>query len=371
MSQYPDCLVIGGGLIGMLTARELALSGVRVRLLERGETGRESSWAGGGILSPLYPWRYPDSVSALARASQTIYPSLFEDIEAETGLSVEHTQSGLLMPDCNEIEKAKAWAKRFSVNIEITEGNEVIDIAGEISRELSINQGVWLPEVGQVRNPRLVRALRASIEHIGVDVTTSCQVDKVDVSSGKVTGVTTADGSSIKAESVVVTSGAWSSGLMAPLGLEISVKPVLGQMLLYKTEPGTVKRIILNKDRYVIPRQDGRVLVGSTIENTGFDKRTTESARLELEAEARRLVPVLSRYQVEKHWCGLRPGTPDDVPYIGAFDDVDGLYINAGHYRNGVVLGAASARLLSQIILEQEPLLPGTAYSPRKLLQTA
>jgi len=371
MSQHPDCLVIGGGLIGMLTARELSLAGRSVQLLERSETGRESSWAGGGILSPLYPWRYPESVSALARASQAIYPGLFKEIEAETGISVEHTQSGLLMPDCDEVDAAMAWAKQFSVNIEITEGGKVVDIAGEISRELCVNKAVWLPDVGQVRNPRLVRALRASIEHLGVGVTTSCQVDKIEVSGGRVTGVITTDGSTISAGTVVVASGAWSSGLMAPLGLEISVKPVLGQMLLYKTEPGTVRRIILNKDRYVIPRQDGRVLIGSTIENTGFDKRTTQSARAELEAEAVRLVPALSRYPVEKHWCGLRPGTPDDVPYIGEFDDIDGLYINAGHYRNGVVLGAASARLLSQIILEQETLLPITAYSPRQLLQTA
>jgi len=371
MSQHPDCLVIGGGLIGMLTARELSRAGLTVQLLERGETGRESSWAGGGILSPLYPWRYPEAVSALAKASQDRYPMLIQEIENEAGMSVEFQKSGLLMPDCDEVDTAKAWAKQFSVKIEITENNEAIDIAPELSKTLCVNQGIWLPEVGQVRNPRLVQALRASIEQDGVEVITSCPVEHIESRNGRVTGVSTANGELYPSGAVIVAGGAWSADLLAPLGLHVPVQPVRGQMLLYKTEPGTVKRIILSKDRYVIPRQDGRVLVGSTLEHTGFDKQTTAQARAELESEAQRIVPALAQFPVEKHWAGLRPGSPDGVPFIGACPDTEGVYINTGHYRNGVVLAAASAQLLADIVLGQETVLPITDYSPGNLLESA
>ena len=368
MSQHPDCLVIGGGLIGMLTARELSRAGATVQLLERGDTGRESSWAGGGILSPLYPWRYPDAVTLLAQASQAVYPELIQAVEAESGISAEYLKSGLLIPDCDEIEAAQAWAKRFSVKTEITEPDEVIDIAPEISRGLCINKGIWLPKVAQVRNPRLAQALRVSLEQSGVEVITSCPVDHIETQSGRLSAVVTADGQSHAAGLVVVAGGAWSAGLLAPLGLDIPVQPVRGQMLLYKTLPGTVRRIILNRDRYVIPRQDGRVLVGSTLEHTGFEKQTTQAARTELEAEACRIVPALAEFPVETHWAGLRPGSPDGVPFIGACPGAEGVYINTGHYRNGVVLGAASAQLLAAIALGNESSLPIQAYSPEYLL---
>jgi len=371
MSQHPDCLVIGGGLIGMLTARELSLAGLSVQLLERGDTGRESSWAGGGILSPLYPWRYPEAVSTLAKVSQARYPSLLNEIESEAGMPVEYQQSGLLMPDCDEVAVAKAWARQFSVNIEITENSEAVDIAPEISESLCVNHGIWLPEVGQLRNPRFVQALRLSIEKAGVEVITSCPVDHIETRSGRATGVKAASGQVYPASTVIVAGGAWSAGLLEPLGLHIPVQPVRGQMLLYKTQPGTVKRIILNRDRYVIPRLDGRVLVGSTMEHTGFEKQTTKQARTELEAEAERIVPALAQFPVEKHWAGLRPGSPDGVPFIGACPGADGVYINTGHYRNGVVLGAASAQMLAQIVQGQDTLLPVAAYSPQNLLQSA
>jgi len=135
-----------------------------------------------------------------------------------------------------------------------------------------------------------------------------------------------------------------------------------GQVILYRGEPGVVSRIILSQDRYVIPRRDGRVLVGSTLEETGFDKSTTESARVALAAEARRLIPALEGYDIEYHWAGLRPGSPEGIPYICAHPDMAGLYVNSGHFRNGVVLGLASSRLLADILLGREPIVAPQAY---------
>jgi len=364
MSKHPDCLIIGGGLIGMLTARELALAGMQVSLLERGETGRESTWAGGGILSPLYPWRYDDAISDLAQYSQTVYPNIVKALNEETGLDVEWTQSGLLMPDCADVELAQQWASRYGAELNYIEGNELSEVAPELSAHLSQTGAIWMPKVAQVRNPRFARALRASIDKLGVKVLTKQAVSEISIGSGKVEGVVTLSGEKLLANKVVVASGAWSAGLLEPLGLELPVEPVLGQMLLYKAQPETVKRIILNQDRYVIPRRDGRVLVGSTLEHTGFEKQTTDAARIELESEAQRIVPALADFQIEAHWAGLRPGSPNGVPFIGACPDVEGLYLNTGHFRNGVILGAASSAMLASLILGTKFEVSSASYTP-------
>jgi len=176
-------------------------------------------------------------------------------------------------------------------------------------------------------------------------------------------GVLTEQGE-INAERVVIAGGAWSALLLESVGMNLPVKPVRGQMILYRAEPGVVQRIVLSRDRYVIPRRDGRILVGSTLEDVGFDKGTTRAAMQELEAEAIRLIPALANYRIEHHWAGLRPGSPQGIPYILQHPRMAGLFVNTGHFRNGVVLGPASARLLVDIMLKREPILDPVPYMP-------
>jgi glycine oxidase len=355
-----DYTIIGGGLMGMLVARELAVAGAQVSVLERGAMGGESSWAGGGILSPLYPWRYPEPVSVLAQWSQVVYRSLAEDLAATTGVDPEWTQSGLLIDAVgDERAAAEQWSARYAPDsqwLAAAEARELQPGLGTVTEPL-----MWLPGVAQVRNPRLVRALRLALQGAGVELQEGAEVTNIRVSAGTVTGIEI-NSEYLPAENVIVCGGAWTASLLATVGVAIPVQPVRGQMLLFRATPGMLRRIVLSRDRYVIPRRDGHVLVGSTLENVGFDKTTTTAAREELLDEAARIFPALAALPVERHWAGLRPGSPTGVPFIGACPEVSGLYVAAGQFRNGVVLGPASARLLADILLSRTPLTDPKPY---------
>lgn len=351
-----DLIVIGGGIIGMLTARELALSGRQVVLLERGRTGQESSWAGGGILSPLYPWRYEAPVTHLAKWSQQHYEAVTEALFKETGIDPEYTASGLLMLGLDPVELAqgKTWATAYGYRLESPRVDELPGIQSGLG--VFEDGALWMPDVAQVRNPRLVRALRQSIESLGVRVLENQPVDEVLLRSGQVIGARSGE-TEFQAPGVIVCGGAWSELLVESAGLSVGVYPVKGQMLLYKGEPGLLRRIILADNHYLIPRRDGHVLVGSTMENAGFDKTTTAAARDELQAAAESILPGLTRCPLVKQWAGLRPGRAHGIPCISEHPDIRGLYVNAGHFRNGVVTGLASARLIADLVLQRSPIL--------------
>ncbi len=356
----PDIIVIGGGLIGMLSARELRRSGAQVTLLERGETGRESSWAGGGILSPLYPWLAPEPVHALARWSQDQYPSLAQELLDESGIDPEWIQSGLVILDGGEQDAAFAWAKPDHVHLKLI-GHAAL-LAYEPGLAADVSTGLWMPDVAQIRSPRLAHAVKQSLITRGVQIREQTEVIGLALQNKRIIGVETAQGR-VPATQVVIAGGAWSGELLKNLGATLPVAPVRGQMILFNAQPGLVSRIVVSEDRYIIPRRDGRILIGSTVEHAGFDKETTNLALNELRAAALALIPALANYEVAHQWTGLRPGSPLGVPFIGAHPDINGLFINTGHFRNGIVMAPASARLLADIMLNVPPILPSQPYA--------
>lgn len=353
-----DVIVVGAGLIGMLCARECAQAGLSVTVLERGKPAGESSWAGGGILSPLYPWRYPDAVTQLAQWSRLRYADLCDALEQATGIDPQYTVSGLLVLD-DDYSQARAWAGQYDVNLTRLQHKEVAAI--EPALATGFEQAIWMPDVAQIRNPRLGRALRQDLENRGVKIFTQHTISGFKISGNRVTGVITGNGTRY-ADRVIVAAGAWSSDLLASTGMRLPVEPVRGQMILFNAAAGQVRRISLFQDHYVIPRRDGRVLAGSTLEYTGFDKATTASARDTLRHAAVDLVPGLANVEIEKHWAGLRPGSPRGIPYIGRHPSLEQLYINAGHFRNGVIMAPASARLLTDLCLDRQPILDPDPY---------
>lgn len=358
----PDCIIVGGGVIGLLTARKLFLEGVNVLLLEKGPLGGESSWAGGGIVSPLYPWRYDDSVNVLAERSKEIYPELTRALFEESGSDCEFINSGLFTVIRDGQDKILKWAKKWSVDASFVDEREAIHVIEKAVGD-SVDKGIWMPDIMQIRNPKLVKALKASFDFLSIPYQEQSQVEEIIVENDKVSGVRTKQ-QTINADKIIIASGAWSAQFSVT-ERSVDVLPVKGQMIMYKGEPGLLKRIVLSEGHYVIPRKDGRILAGSTLEKIGFDKSVSSGALDELHRAAVELVPLLDTLPVERQWAGLRPGTEKGIPYICQHDEIEGLYVHAGHFRNGIVLGAASAELMADIVSGREAWCDASPYTMR------
>ncbi|WP_252272653.1 glycine oxidase ThiO [Pseudomonas subflava] len=363
-----DIVVVGAGALGLLSALSLAQDGCSVLLLEAAQVGREASWAGGGIISPLYPWRYGLAVTALAHWSQDFYPRFGEALFAKSGINPEVYVTGLYWLDLEDQAKALAWAVRHQQELYLVEKEKVCRHVPAL--DTSFKQAVCMSNVANIRNPHFVKALRAVLDRMpNVEIREQSPVSGFLRSGEKVCGVIGAWGVA-KARRTVVAAGAWSGSLLKTLCLELPVEPVKGQMILYKCAEDFLPAMVLAKGRYAIPRKDGHILVGSTLEHVGFDKTPTEEALASLKASAEELLPALAEAEVIGHWAGLRPGSPDGIPFIGEVPQYPGLWLNCGHYRNGLVLAPASCELLKNLMLGETPIVDPTPYSPAGRLGT-
>lgn len=355
-------VVVGGGVIGLLTAYNLAAKVTHVTVCDQGEVGRESSWAGGGIVSPLYPWRYSAAVTALAHWSQDFYPQLAERLFADTGVDPEVHTTGLYWLDLEDQAEALSWAERQGrpmSRVDISAVHDAVPALGP-----GFKEAIYLAGVANVRNPRLVKSLKAALLALpNVTLREHCQITGFIHENGRVAGVGTATGA-VPADDVVLSAGAWSGDLLRTLGIELPVQPVKGQMILFKCAEDFLSRMVLAKGRYAIPRRDGHILVGSTLEHAGYDKTPTDDALQSLKASAVELLPELAQAQLVGHWAGLRPGSPEGIPYIGPVQGHEGLWLNCGHYRNGLVLAPASCQLLTDLLTGAAPVIDPAPYAP-------
>ncbi len=350
--------VVGGGVIGLLAARELRAAGLDVSVLDRGQIGRESSWAGSGILSPLHPWRQPDAVQPLSLWSQRAYPDLAATLAAESDIDPQLHVSGLLLPECPDAHVARAWASRWEVPLEELAAAAMRRAEPALAPHAS---GLLLPQVAQVRNPRLMRALRIALQKAGVVFEEQHEVLGFVQRNDRIVALDTRHGRR-SVDVLLVAAGAWSGELLRACGLDLPIQPVRGQILALQTEPGLIRHVVLAEDHYLVPRRDGLLLVGSTVEHSGFDKTPSPGAAVTLRAAAARLVPALAGTPQVAHWAGLRPGSPDGTPYIGRHPQIENVYVSAGHYRSGLTLAPASAALVSALITARQSPVDGAAY---------
>ena len=340
-----DVVCIGGGVVGLAVAYELAGRGIRAAVVDRAEFGAESSWAGAGILPPASPSHRTTAYDRLRAESAARYPALAAELAESTGVDVGFRCTGGLFVPHDETPEQLAAALQ-------TEGIEVSHLTAEELRvlepELCTNAEVlWLPGVSQVRNPRLVKALVAACTARGVAMFANAEVVEVLRDGDSVQGVRLADERQIKGDATVLSAGAWSTAILEPLGVRLPLKPIRGQIVLYKTRSGLVRHVIEIGKEYLVPREDGLVLVGSTEEDVGFDKSNTAGGIAALRQFAESLYPALRDAAVVRTWAGLRPATDLGSPIIGQVDGLRNLWLATGHFRNGVQLAPGTALLIA------------------------
>lgn len=351
----PDVLVIGGGVIGLSVAYELAGQGLSVTIVDQAGFGQEASWAGAGMLPPGNSFAATTTEARLRSASSDLWPAWQAQLTELTGIDVGYRRCGALDLAVSPADKEyAALLEQYRV-----EEIEIEPLSPPALRHRfpylnsDIDTGSWVPDYAQVRNPWLVRALIAACQQRGVLLQAESPIATLQLQHGKVTSVITADRTALTADRYIITSGAWSPSLLEPLAFRLPLEPVRGQIVLLKEESPTFRHIIQVGARYLVPRGDGHLLIGSTEEHVGFEKRNTEQGVQGLLDFAYRLVPQLKHAQIERTWAGLRPWKPGGLPYIGRVTDHQNLWLAAGHFRAGLQLSPITAVLLRQTILGQ------------------
>ena len=344
-------IIIGGGIIGLSLAIALRKRGATVLVVERGEPGREASYAAGGMLVDC-PLETPSVLQALATASARLYPEFAHELELESGLKVDLRDQGtILFPSSEHAERDAAFVAKHPLPC--------------LFQELE-------PALVQPRDPALYlkersvdpRALSAAAwnaaKHRRVDFSSGDEVTSVTITEGQATGVETTK-TAFHAAKIVNCAGAWS-GQIPPHAFP--TRPVKGQMLcLVMPSRDLLKHVIRSPKAYLIPRSDGRLLVGATVEEAGFDKRTDLATIQRLHQSAIELVPKLADARILESWAGLRPGTPDALPILGE-TSTPGYYVATGHFRDGILLAPITAEVMTAVIEGRTPGHDLTAFSP-------
>ena len=349
-----DVIVIGGGIIGLSLALALKKRGAHVLVVERGEPGREASYAAGGMLVGCSA-EIPGPLQPLATASARLYPEFAHELLVETGVPPDLRHAGtIVFPHPEHVFESSGF----------TTGSFLPAPLAELEPALSITGAAFFLNERSV-DPRALSSAAAKAAKLrGVDFSSGDPVTTVNLSDGRAVGITTTK-TSFHASKVVNCAGCWS-GQISPLRLP--TRPVKGQMLCLIMQPrNLLKHVIRTPDVYLIPRSDGRLLVGATVEEAGFDKRTDPSTIQQLHRAALKLVPKLADARILEDWAGLRPGTPDALPVLGA-TSIPGYFVATGHFRDGILLAPITAQVMTDVIEDHVPGYDLSAFSPSRFL---
>jgi glycine oxidase len=360
-SPAPDLVVVGAGVVGLAVARDAARRGMKVTVVERGRPGRESSWAAAGMLSPLGEATEGGAFLELGLAGLEAWPDWIRSLEAESEVEVDFRRCGKLRvafttAEAHDLEARRGWAEERGVSHRLLSGPEARDEVPLLPE--AILAGLLVEQDHRVDSRLVTEALLRSARSLGVEILEGTGVRRVVVEGGRARGVVLDDGSSLPAGAVMVAAGAWT-GALEGLPFPLPIRPVRGQILSLVPNRLPSERILESDRVYLVPRSDGRLIVGATQEEVGFDRSLTAGGIGGLLEGAMTLVPELAAARVHEMWSGLRPGTPDGNPVLGPFPGTGGLLVATGHFRNGILLAAVTARALGAIAAGDEgPALP-------------
>lgn len=363
-----DAVVVGGGVIGCSVAYHLARAGTDVVLLERGELAGAASGAAAGMLLPVGEADAKGAFLSFGLRSLALFPDLVDEVRERSGIDPEYEPSGALHVADSEARARRLRAKARDL---ADGGTRWLDAAELRARApqlgAQVRGALWSPREGHVRSPLLTRALAAAAQQLGTRVETGVEVLSLLRSGGRVAGVATSAGE-IAAESVVLCTGAWTQRFAAEAGGAglFPLEPVRGQIVSLASPRPAAREILVGGDVYLVPKRDGSVVAGATEERVGFDDQVTAEGVSTLLRGAFRLAPELADCAFLGAWSGLRPATPDGLPLIGPVPGASGLYVAAGHFRNGVLLSAVTGRILADCVVGRA--LPDDAqpFSPER-----
>jgi glycine oxidase len=361
MSETGDVVIVGGGVIGLSIAYALAREGIATTLMDRRELGREASWAGAGLIPPTSEIR-GESLQPTVRLrswSAELFAAWSATLREETGIDNGYCRSGGVDVACTDAEEQalRTTAGRWRVEGIVHErlaSSDCLKVEPALSPDIRLVY--FLPDRAQVRNPWHLRALAAAAASRGASLKPWQPVDRLEIKGDRVTSVRTGEGK-VSCGWVIVAAGAWSGRLLADAGIMAPTPPLKGQIVLLRHDRPLLNRIVEHGKNYLVPRQDGRILIGATEENAGFDTRSTPAAVRDLLGEALKLCPVLGQAEIEKSWAGLRPGSIDSKPYIGLAPGYRNLIIASGHKRAGLQLSPATAELVADLVVGRIPRL--------------
>ncbi len=362
-----DVAVVGGGAIGLSIAWRASTRGLRVLVLERDRVGGGTSHVAAGMLAPIAEARPAEEpLLELGLRSAGAYPEFVRELTRAANQDVGYSRCGTLLVARDE-DEARVLERELELRRRY--GLAVVRLRPSAARRLepaltpALRLALDVPDDHAVDPRRLTAGLAAAIRGAGGEIREGTAVSAVEHTAGRVRGVTLADGSSVVAQAVVIAAGAWAGELITPS--EIPARPVKGQIMRLHdpSGPGLLRRVVRMGSTYVVPRGDGRYVIGATSEERGFDTTVTAGAAFELLRDAGELVPGVSELVLDEFSAGLRPGTPDNLPVIGP-DALPGLHWAVGHGRGGILLAPATAELVCAQLLGKSADRAATAFAP-------
>jgi len=363
----PDVLIIGGGIIGCSLALELCREKLRVVVVERGRPGEEASWAAAGMLAPTSEHADVPALAGLAATSASLYASWVEELHHLSGLEVGYSREGTLLVALSEEEAQSLSSVQAGERLSSEQARRLEPVLSD-----QILASTYLPGDHYVDNRRLLEAVLEAATRCGVEVRSASLVTELKVEAGRASAVRLADGVTLAAAAVVNAAGCWASQLPEVGERLTPTRPIRGQMVMLghpETSAGRLLHHVVRSPRaYIVPRADGHLLIGSTMEDAGYEKKITASGIAGLLAGGIEIAPALASLPFVEAWAGLRPDSPDHLPILGA-TDIERYYVATGHFRNGILLAPITAKLLRETILGESPSLPLEAFSPLRFLQ--
>jgi glycine oxidase len=346
-----DVVIVGGGIIGLALGMGLRKHGAAVLIVERHNPGHEASHAAAGMLAHCDP-HTPTKLRSLAMASAQLYPEFVHELEDESGLRVDLRREGSIILDCDRpslCPDAQALGPR-----------QVASLAPCLA-DTAAHAEFW-PEASVDPRALTAAALKAA-KHRGIEIASGAPALEILVAAGRATGVKTSR-THFPAAVVVNCAGAWAGQIAGPL--PVPTRPVKGQMLsVIAPRRDFLRHVVRGPGAYLVPRSDGRILIGATVEEAGFDKRTDAITIQRLHQAAANLAPDLGQARMLEAWAGLRPGTPDDLPILGA-TSLPGYFVAAGHFRDGILLTPITALVMTQVVRGARPEFDISAFSPAR-----